>query len=264
MKTKLSIATALCFLLPSVSFAATLTQTQVSAVIGLLEAFGVSAQTIAIVHADLEPQSSTPAASTVAPNVCYGTAFPACNVGYTFVCPDSGIGYCASDTTSSNSSNTISSTFDNTTYSPVSVSNYSADPGAYENQPVLITGLRDTFLPATGAAGSTNYISIENPFDPSQPTVMLQVANQALYAAAVNVLQNLSSPILGFVNVYGWGTPDQEFTQTSLFGGTTNVMEPTVNAVSIDQCLHGSMNTTISNSDFDSNFTCTDWMPLGI
>jgi hypothetical protein len=46
-------------LVPGVAFASTLTQSQVSAIIGLLQAFGVAQSTIDIVYADLTPQSVT-------------------------------------------------------------------------------------------------------------------------------------------------------------------------------------------------------------
>jgi hypothetical protein len=208
-----------------------LTTSQIAAIIMLLQAFGVSPSIIAEVQNDITPTEQTTSANTQA-------------------------------ATTQKTVGTTTDATDSPVYTTVSVSNYSADPNFYQDQSVLMTGLTDKFLPATNALGSTNYISIENPFDPSQPEVMVQVANQNLYAAAVNALQNPSSPILGFVNVYGSGTSDQEFTRTSLFG-SSNVMEPTINAIRIDQCLHDSMNDTIVNSDFNSNFTCTDWQTIG-
>lgn len=52
-------------LFPSVTFASSLTTPQVGAIIGLLEAFGVSAQTILVVEAELIPiTSSAPVLST--------------------------------------------------------------------------------------------------------------------------------------------------------------------------------------------------------
>ncbi len=71
MRKYLSVVLGVLFFVPSVSFAASLTQPQVSAIISLLEAFGVSPAVIAEVQADLAPApqvSVTPSfSSTVAP-----------------------------------------------------------------------------------------------------------------------------------------------------------------------------------------------------
>ena len=56
MKKILATITIAIFLFPSVSFASTLTQSQVDAVLGLLRAFNVEQSVIALVQAELEPQ----------------------------------------------------------------------------------------------------------------------------------------------------------------------------------------------------------------
>jgi len=60
MKNKIiGIVVAFAIFAPGVASASTLTTSQVSAIIGLLQAFGVAQSTIDIVYADLTPQSAT-------------------------------------------------------------------------------------------------------------------------------------------------------------------------------------------------------------
>ncbi len=202
-----------------------LTATQIAAIIMLLQAFGVDAQTIAVVRADLEPTAPTMIPSPVA------------------ITP--------TPTVSSYSS-----------YAPVSIAQYVANPPDYLGKQVVITGMVNALMPRTGNSGSTNYIQIINPFDPAQPKVQLEIDDNSTYSAAANSFQDKSSPILQFMQTYGTAVSSQAFTMTTLFGSQT-VMLPVVNVTRIDKCLHGSMNTTIlTGSSFSDNFTCTAWTTI--
>ena len=161
--------------------------------------------------------------------------------------------------TVANSNTSTSGTTEYSSYTPVSMALYSDDPSAYLGQDVVVTGMVNTFMPEGGTGGTTNYIQIINPFDESQPKMQLEIDNSSAYSAAVTALQNTSNPIYQFVRAYGVGVPDQELTETSLLG-SQNVMVPVVNVTRIDQCIHGSMNTTIlTGTSFDDNFTCSEW-----
>ncbi len=225
MKNLLVIGAAAALLFfPSVSFAASLTPAQVSAVIGLLEAFGVDAQTIAMVQADLEPSAVVSPQVTTVPSVPVVPAVPS-----------------------------------SSSYQPVSVETLSSDPMAYVGQQVSVTGMVNALMPSTGAPGSTNYIQIIDPFDPSQPKVQLEVDDSPVYSAAASSLQDKSSPILQFVRAYGTVLTSQAFVMTNLFGSQT-VYLPTVNVTRIDKCFHGPMNTTVlTGTTLADNFTCTAW-----
>ena len=64
MKKSLVSLLAVVFLTPSVSFASTLSQSQIDAIIGLLQAFNVSQSIITAVQNELEPQSVAVPATT--------------------------------------------------------------------------------------------------------------------------------------------------------------------------------------------------------
>ena len=147
-------------------------------------------------------------------------------------------------------------------YTPVSMTLYSDNTSAYLGSEIIVTGMVNAFMPEGGTGGSTNYIQIINPFDQTQPKLQVEIDNSTTYSAAVSSLQDQSSPIYQFIQVYGTGVPDQELTETSLLG-STNVMVPVVDVTRIDQCIHGSMNTTVlTGTSFDENFTCTDWQTI--
>lgn len=147
-------------------------------------------------------------------------------------------------------------------YTPISTDVYGDDPSAYVGSDVVVEGMVNSFMPAGGTGGSTSYIQIVNPFDQPETHMQLEVDNSATYSAAVSAFQNQGSPIYQFVRAYGVGVPDQELTETSLLG-SSNVMVPVVNVTRVDQCIHGSMNTTVlTGTSFDQNFTCTDWQTV--
>jgi len=161
--------------------------------------------------------------------------------------------------TVANSNASTSGTPEYSSYTPVSMALYADDVSAYLGQGVVVTGLVNTFMPEGGTGGTNNYIQIINPFEESQPKMQLEVDDQSSYSAAVDSLQNTSNPITQFIRAYGVGVPDQEFTETSLFG-SNDVMVPVVNVTRVDQCIHGSMHTTILiGTSFDDNFFCTTW-----
>jgi hypothetical protein len=66
---KIAIISLFLFLVPSISFAATLTPGQVNAILSLLEAFGVNQQTIAIVETELNPTATTTRPAATAASV---------------------------------------------------------------------------------------------------------------------------------------------------------------------------------------------------
>ena len=78
-----NILLGLAFLIPSVSFASTLTQDQVNAILGLLQAFSVPQETISIVQSELQPSSTT------TPQITINTATPSVTITPTpVVVPD--------------------------------------------------------------------------------------------------------------------------------------------------------------------------------
>ncbi|MGD0328657.1 MAG: hypothetical protein ABSB00_03035 [Minisyncoccia bacterium] len=102
MKKITTLLAVLIFIVPSVSFAAGLTQNQVNAIISVLEAFGVDQTTLVAVEnalAPSAPETSISSEQTTMANDCNGSGYPACLDGYHFFCPSSGSGYCVSNTT---------------------------------------------------------------------------------------------------------------------------------------------------------------------
>ncbi len=151
---------------------------------------------------------------------------------------------------------------DYSTYTPVSFELYSSNVGAYLGKSISTIGMVNSFLPQGGSGGNTNFIEIINPFDPSQPKIMLEVDDSSTYTAAVNSLQDKSSPIYQFIQVYGTGVPSTPFTMTSLLG-SSKVLVPTISVTRIDKCLHGSMNTTVlTGSSLSDSFQCTAWVTV--
>ncbi len=135
----------LLFLVPSVSSAAGLTSSQVSAIIGLLRAFNADEAVVLKVQSQLggnalptssispaiAGQSGVPAISTS--NSCGGQQYPTCTSG-NFVCPRSGLGYCESTTVTPQATHPTSSVVPaKTTNIPVEVATLSGsrlvDPG---------------------------------------------------------------------------------------------------------------------------------------
>ncbi len=166
-----------------------------------------------------------------------------------------------SQQTTTPSSNTTSPS-NYSTYSPLTFSEFQNNPANYIGQSIIVTGMNDSFIPSTGSAGSTNFVEVENPFDLSQPKFELEIPGSGDYAAAVNALQNKSVPVHLFVRAYGTGLADQSFTETSLLG-SANVSLPTVLVTRLDQCLQGSMNTTVlTGTSFESNFSCSQWQTI--
>lgn len=202
-----------------------LTAAQIAAIIMLLQAFGTDAQTIAVVQAELQPGAVKTSVS-VSP------------------IPSS-----------------VPSTHSYSTYVPISVAQYIANPVGYLGEQVAITGMVNTLMPRT-LNGATNYIQVTNPFDLSQPRVQLEIDDNAAYGTASNSLQDQSSPILQFVQAYGTAVGSKAFTMTAMFGSQA-VMLPVVNVTRVDKCLHGSMNTTVlTGSSLDDNFKCTTWTTI--
>lgn len=92
MKKILGLGLFLTLFIPSVSFASTLNRDQVNAIIGLLEAFGVNAQTVALVRSDIEPvatstQATSTPATTFTPIVATTTQFGSVSVQQTQPAP---------------------------------------------------------------------------------------------------------------------------------------------------------------------------------
>jgi hypothetical protein len=199
-----------------------LTVTQIASIIMLLQAFGVDAQTIAAVRAEIQPTAAIASPTPVIPT---------------------------------------SSSMNYSTYAPVSVAQYIADPLGYLSESIVITGMVNTLMPRTGSGGTTNYVQIMNPFDQSEPKVQLEIDNNSVYSTIANSLQDDSSPILQFVQAYGIAIPNQAFTATNFFG-TRTVMLPTIEVTRVDKCLHGSMKTVGTSTSFDDNFTCTAWATI--
>ena len=225
MKTKLILATILTavLLIPSVSFAATLSTAQVNAIIGLLQAFGVDAATVQSVYADLVP----PVVPVAQPAV---VAAP---------------------------------TKDYSTYTPVPFELYQANLDAYLGKPIVIEGMVNALMPRGGNGGTTNYIQIINPFDQSQPKIQLEVDNASTYSSAAMSLQDKSSPIYQFVRAYGTGVPSQAFTMTSLLGsGTVMLPAVNITRIDKCQ-HGGMNTTVLMGSSFDENFSCSSWTTVG-
>jgi hypothetical protein len=90
---KLTLLLALAvFCLPSVSFAASLTSSQVQAILSLLSAFGADSAVIANVNATLTGGHSSVAVSSTSssnPNSCGGKSYPSCATG-SFQCLSNG------------------------------------------------------------------------------------------------------------------------------------------------------------------------------
>jgi hypothetical protein len=213
-------------LMPLVASAATLTSSQVSAIIGLLEAFGVNASTIQIVYADLVP------------SVASVQSAPATQ------------------------STTMSTSIDYSIYVPVSLHVFGADVGAYIGKNISIVGMVNSFLPKGGSGGTTNYIEITDPYDSSVPQLALEIDDPTTYSSAVASLQDKSNPILQFVRGYGTAVASQRFSMTNMFGTQTTLV-PTINVTRIDKCQHGSMQTTVlTGSTIDDNFSCTAWTTI--
>jgi len=156
---------------------------------------------------------------------------------------------------------------DYSTYAPVTFPQYQNNSPSYIGQNIVLTGMNDSFIPSRGKIGSTNFVEVENPFDPAQPKIELEVDDSASYTALVNALQDKSQPIHLFLRAYGIGVPTQQFTSGNIFGLAT-LQLPVIRVSRVDQCIHGSMNTTIlSGSGFENNFSCTAWstvVPIAI
>ncbi len=215
-----------------------LTSIQIAAIVMLLQAFGASPSVVAIVQKEITPPIATVATNQTA------TTFPVTVAPIAPQAPPA-----------------------NTSQAPsmsgfVSVSQLSADPLAYLGNTESVTGMESGFLPQGGRGGSTNYIQLENPFDPSQPYIEAEIDSGSLYEATVNALQDPTSPILAFVKIFGTVAASQPFTHQNVFGNSTTVWIPVVDVSRIFQCQHGSMNTTIVDTDFGSNFTCTSWTEI--
>lgn len=148
---------------------------------------------------------------------------------------------------------------DQSSYTPISMDIYGDNPSAYIGRNIVVEGMFNAFMPRGGSGGSKNYIQVINPFDQPETQMQLEIDDASTYSAAVNALQNQSSPIREFVRAYGVGVPDQTFTKTS-FLGSSNIMVPVVNVTRIDQCMHGSMGTTVlTGTSLDDNFSCSEW-----
>ncbi len=157
---------------------------------------------------------------------------------------------------------TSSLSIDYSVYTPVSFELYSSNPGAYLGKTISMIGMVNSFLPKGGRGGNSNYIEIINPFDPSQPEMMLEIDDSATYTSAVASLQDKSSPILQFLQVYGTGVLSQSLSQTNAFI-SRNIWVPVISVTRTNKCLHGSMNTTIlTGSSLSDNFQCTDWTTI--
>ena len=60
---------------------------------------------------------------------------------------------------------------DYSSYTPVSLSLYSADASTYLGKHIVVTGMVNTFLPKGGSGGTTNYIQVMNPFEDRKSVV---------------------------------------------------------------------------------------------
>ncbi len=195
-----------------------LTATQIAAIVMLLQAFGVDAQTIANVQAGLQPHKvQTSIASTT-------------------------------DSTAAAA---------NTPYA-VSFSLYHSNPAAYLNKNISVSGMESALIPSTGAAGSTNFIQLTNPFDLSLPIIEAIVPSGVAYTAVVNAIHSKYMPA---IRIYGVGVPNQTFVQSGPTG-SSNVSLPVISATRIDLCTNGSENTAYNGSDFDSDYSCSAWKTL--
>lgn len=116
------------------------------------------------------------------------------------------------------------------TYQSVAFNIFQANPNAYVNQNIVLTGLFDgTFLPSSN--GTPNYIEIQDPLVVSPP-VEIAITSQSDYTLAVNALSGGYEPI---IKVYGVGEAMQNFTMTN----GTSKMIPVITAQRIDICNDG-------------------------
>jgi hypothetical protein len=151
---------------------------------------------------------------------------------------------------------------DYSSYTSVTFSQYQNNPAAYTGGSIIVSGMNDAFIPSTGSAGSTNFVEVENPFDTTQPKIELAVNDPAAYTSLVNALQDKTQPIHLFLRAYGTGVSSEKFTSSSIFGSAT-ILLPVLQVSRVDQCLRGSMNTTVlTGTSYESNFSCSSWSTI--
>lgn len=94
----------------------------------------------------------------------------------------------ASSAASTQSAPSTTAATDYSSYAPVTLALYAANPPAYFGKPISVTGMLNAFMPKGGSGGSTNYLELINPFDQSQPKFMAEVDSATAYADAVSSL----------------------------------------------------------------------------
>lgn len=200
---KFAVLLAPLFLLPSISFAAPLTQSQAeslinivqssrgtpaSAFVSLITAFSnitttQAADLIAVVQsspsvlasafinlltsfmADVATTQDNPVTNTTSyPNSCNGVGSPSCPTNYTFVCPSSGAGYCAPGPASFQ-----------TTLSSFQQSSIQSDEQQIQQEQAIVDGLQQQVI-ACNAKDAAIANEINSPYGPGQTLGNLQEA----------------------------------------------------------------------------------------